>query len=138
VLGGHGDSMVPLVRTVSVGGVPLTELLEDDVIERLVERTRKAGGEIVGLLKEGSAYYAPSAAVAQMCEAIVKDKKRILPCAAWLEGEYGLRDLFLGVPVKLGRNGVEDVLEVELTPGEQGALERSAADVRETMEMAAV
>lgn len=138
VLGGHGDSMVPLVRTVSVGGVPLTELLEDDAIDRLVERTRKAGGEIVGLLKEGSAYYAPSAAVAQMCEAIVKDKKRILPCAAWLEGEYGLRDLFLGVPVKLGRNGVEEVLEVELTPEEQAALERSAADVRETMETAAV
>jgi malate dehydrogenase len=138
VLGGHGDSMVPLVRTVTVGGVPLTELLDRAVIDDLVERTRQGGGEIVGLLKEGSAYYAPSAAVAQMCEAIVRDKKRILPCAAWLEGEYGLEDLFIGVPVKLGRGGVEDVLEVDLSQAEQRALERSAADVRETMETVAV
>lgn len=138
VLGGHGDSMVPLVSTVSVGGVPLTQLLDDEAIEELVQRTRQGGGEIVDLLKEGSAYYAPSAAVAQMCEAIVRDKKRILPCAAWLEGEYGFRDLFLGVPVKIGRGGVEDVLEVELTTDERQALERSAADVQETMETAAV
>jgi malate dehydrogenase len=118
VLGGHGDSMVPIVSTVSVGGVPLTQLLERSRIEELVQRTRKGGGEIVGLLKEGSAYYAPSAAVAQMCEAIVRDKKRILPCAAWLEGEYG----------------VEEVLEVDLTDEERSALERSASDVLETME----
>lgn len=133
VLGGHGDSMVPLVSTVSVGGIPLTELAEDAAIESMVERTRGGGGEIVDLLGDGSAYYAPSAAVAQMCEAVVRDKKRILPCAAWLEGEYGLEDLFLGVPVKLGRGGVEQVLEVDLSDGERRALERSAADVRETM-----
>lgn len=138
VLGGHGDSMVPLVRTVTVGGVPLTELLDHGTIDDLVGRTRQGGGEIVGLLKEGSAYYAPSAAVAQMCDAIVRDRKRILPCAAWLKGEYGLEDLFIGVPVKLGQGGVEDVLEVDLSDGEQRALERSAADVRETMETVAV
>jgi len=133
VLGGHGDSMVPVVSTVSVGGIPLTELLSRDRIEELVQRTRKGGGEIVGLLKEGSAYYAPSSAVAQMCEAIVRDKKRILPCAAWLEGEYGLDELFIGVPVKLGRGGVESVMEVGLTEDEREALHRSAEDVRETM-----
>ncbi len=138
VLGGHGDSMVPLVSTVSVGGIPLTQLLERGAVERLVQRTRQGGGEIVDLLKEGSAYYAPSAAVAQMCEAIVRDKKRILPCAAWLEGEYGLRDLFLGVPVKLGRGGVEEILEVELSEDEREALERSAADVRDTMETVSI
>jgi malate dehydrogenase len=137
VLGGHGDSMVPLVSTVSVGGIPLEQLLDRATIEDLVERTRKGGGEIVGLLKEGSAYYAPSAAVAQMCEAIARDKKRILPCAAWLQGEYGLEDLFLGVPVKLGRGGVEAVLEVDLSPQERSALERSAVDVRETMDTVA-
>ncbi len=134
VLGGHGDSMVPIVSTVTVGGVPLTQLLSRERIEALVQRTRKGGGEIVGLLKEGSAYYAPSAAVAQMCEAIVRDQKRILPCAAWLEGEYGLEGLFVGVPCKLGRGGVEAILEVDLTDEEQAALERSAADVLETME----
>ncbi|MFW6192975.1 MAG: malate dehydrogenase [Gemmatimonadota bacterium] len=138
VLGGHGDSMVPLVSTVSVGGVPLTELLDRTTIDDLVERTRQGGGEIVGLLKEGSAYYAPSAAVTQMCEAVVRDKKRVLPCAAWLEGEYGLEDLFLGVPVKLGDGGVEAVLEVDLSEGERRALERSAADVRGTMDTVAV
>ena len=133
VLGGHGDSMVPLVSTVSVGGVPLTQLLPRERIDELVERTRKGGGEIVGLLKEGSAYYAPSAAVCQMVEAIVRDKKRVLPCAAWLEGEFGLADLFLGVPCKLGRRGLEGILEVELTDEEMAALRRSAEDVRETM-----
>ncbi len=133
VLGGHGDSMVPLVSTVSVGGIPLTELLSADRIEALVERTRKGGGEIVGLLKTGSAYYAPSAAATQMVEAIVRDKKRILPCAAWLEGEYGLEGLFLGVPCKLGRAGMEQVLEVELGDAERDALHRSAEDVRATM-----
>lgn len=134
VLGGHGDSMVPLVSSVSVGGIPLTELLEEDRIEALVERTRGAGGEIVGLLKEGSAFYAPSAAATQMCDAIVRDRKRILPCAAWLEGEYDLNDLFLGVPCKLGSGGVEQVLEVELSDDERAALGTSASDVRETME----
>lgn len=135
VLGGHGDSMVPLASSVSVGGIPLSELIDEATIEALVERTRKAGGEIVGLLKEGSAYYAPSAAVVQMCESIVRDKKRVLPCAAWLEGEYGMEGLFLGVPCKLGRGGVEEVLEVSLTDEESRALEASAADVRETMRL---
>jgi malate dehydrogenase len=138
VLGGHGDSMVPLVSTVSVGGIPLTQLLDPPAVDRLVQRTRQGGGEIVDLLREGSAYYAPSSAVAQMCEAIVRDKKRILPCAAWLEGEYGLRDLFLGVPVKLGRGGVEEILEVELSEDEREALERSAADVLDTMETVSI
>ncbi len=138
VLGGHGDSMVPLTRSVSVGGIPLAELLPADRIEEIVERTRKGGGEIVGLLKTGSAYYAPSAAAVQMAEAIARDKKRILPCAAWLEGEYGLHDLFLGVPCKLGRGGLEQVIEVDLTPGERQALHASAADVRATMKVVAL
>lgn len=137
VLGGHGDSMVPLVSTVSVGGIPLTELLPAERIEALVERTRKGGGEIVGLLKTGSAYYAPSAAATQMVEAIVRDKKRILPCAAWLEGEYGLQGLFLGVPCKLGRVGMEQILEVRLSDEEREALSRSAEDVRATMAVVA-
>jgi malate dehydrogenase len=135
VLGGHGDSMVPLVSTVSVGGVPLTQLLPADRIEALVERTRKGGGEIVGLLKTGSAYYAPSAAAVQMTESIVRDKKRILPCAAWLEGEFGLDGLFVGVPCKLGRNGLEDIIEVQLTEDERAALHASAAEVKATMEV---
>lgn len=134
VLGGHGDSMVPIVSTVTVGGIPLTELLPADRIETIVDRTRKGGGEIVKLLGTGSAYYAPSSAAVQMCEAIVKDKKRILPCAAWLEGEYGLSGLFLGVPCKLGRAGLEGVLEVPLTEVEQQALNASAEAVRSTME----
>lgn len=133
VLGGHGDSMVPLVSSVSVGGVPLTQLLPSDRIEALVQRTRKGGGEIVGLLKTGSAYYAPSSAAVQMAESIVRDKKRILPCAAWLEGEFGLDGLFVGVPCKLGRNGLEEILEVELTDDERAALHASAADVKATM-----
>jgi len=134
VLGGHGDSMVPLVSSVSVGGIPLTQMLDEERIEALVERTRKGGGEIVSLLKSGSAYYAPSAAVTQMCESIVRDKKRVLPCSVWLEGEYGLEGLFLGVPCKLGRAGLEGILEAELTDGERSALERSAAEVKETMD----
>ncbi len=138
VLGGHGDSMVPLVSTVSVGGIPLPQLLPRERIDALVERTRKGGGEIVNLLKDGSAYYAPSSAVVQMCESIVRDKKRVLPCAAWLQGEYGLSDLFLGVPCKLGRRGLEAILEVELTDQERAALERSAEDVRRTMEAVAL
>lgn len=135
VLGGHGDSMVPLVSTVSVGGVPLTQLLPAERIEALVERTRKGGGEIVGLLKTGSAYYAPSAAAVQMAESIVRDKKRILPCAAWLDGEFGLDGVFLGVPCKLGRNGLEQIIEVELTDDERSALHASAAEVKATMDV---
>lgn len=133
VLGGHGDTMVPLASYTTVSGIPLTQLLAQDRIDALVDRARKGGAEIVGLLKTGSAYYAPAAAAVQMAEAIVKDKKRILPCAAWLEGEYGMNGLFLGVPVKLGRNGLEQVLEVELTADERAALEKSAEAVRETM-----
>lgn len=134
VLGGHGDSMVPLVSTVSVGGIPLTQMLAPDRIEQLVARTRKGGGEIVKLLGTGSAYYAPSAAAVQMIESIVRDKKRILPAAAWLEGEFGLEGMFLGVPCKLGRSGLEEIIQVELSDTEQQALKASAAGVRETME----
>jgi malate dehydrogenase len=135
VLGGHGDSMVPIVSTVTVGGIPLTELLPADRIEALVQRTRKGGGEIVGLLKTGSAYYAPSAAAVQMVESIVRDKKRVLPCAAWLEGEFGLDGLYLGVPCKLGRSGLEAVMEVPLTDEERSALHASADAVRSTMQL---
>ena len=130
VLGGHGDTMVPLPRYSTVAGIPLPELLPREAIDRLVERTRTGGAEIVGLLKTGSAYYAPSAAVASMIESIVKDQKRILPCAAYLQGEYGLEDLFFGVPVKLGRSGVEEIVQIALTPEEQQALNRSAEHVR--------
>jgi malate dehydrogenase len=129
VLGGHGDSMVPLARYSSVAGIPLPRLLPAERIEALIERTRKGGGEIVQLLGSASAYYAPGAAVAQMVESIVRDKKRIFPCAVWLEGEYGLEGMFVGVPVKLGRRGVEQVLEIDLEPGERDALHRSAAEV---------
>ncbi len=133
VLGGHGDTMVPLPRYATVAGIPLPDLLSADRIEAIVERTRKGGGEIVSLLKEGSAYYAPSSAVAEMVEAIVKDNKRILPCAAWLTGEYGLSDLYMGVPVKLGRNGVEHILEINLNEEEKAALEQSAEHVRSNL-----
>lgn len=133
VLGGHGDTMVPLPRYATVAGIPLPDLLSQDKIDAIVERTRKAGGEIVSLLKEGSAYYAPSAAVAEMVEAITKDRKRILPCAAWLTGEYGLNDLYMGVPIKLGRDGVEEILEVELNDEEKAALEESAEHVRSNL-----
>ncbi len=135
VLGGHGDSMVPIVSTVSVGGIPLTQLMAADRIEALVARTRKGGGEIVKLLGTGSAYYAPSSGAVQMVEAIARDKMRVLPCAAWLEGEFGLDGLFLGVPCKIGRGGLEGVIEVELSDEERSALEASAAAVRGTMEM---
>ncbi len=135
VLGGHGDSMVPVVSTVSVGGIPLTELLPAERIEALVDRTRKGGGEIVGLLKTGSAFYAPSAAAVQMVESIVLDKKRILPCAAWLEGEYGLEGVYVGVPCKLGSAGLEHIYEVSLTDAELQALHASAKDVKATMEV---
>jgi malate dehydrogenase len=133
VLGGHGDSMVPVVSMTTVSGIPVTHFIPRDRLEEIIERTRKGGGEIVGHLKTGSAYYAPGAASAQMAEAIVLDKKRILPCAAWLEGEYGLDGLFLGVPCKLGRNGLEEIIEVELTEEERAALHTSAAAVRDTM-----
>ena len=134
VLGGHGDTMVPLISYTSVSGIPLTQLMERDRIEALVERTRKGGGEIVSYLKEGSAYYAPAAAAVQMAEAIVKDKRRILPCAAWLQGEFGLQDLYVGVPCMLGENGLEKIIEVELDDEERAALETSAGHVRSTVE----
>jgi len=133
VLGGHGDTMVPLPSYTSVGGIPLAQLMDGERIEKLIERTRNGGAEIVSYLKTGSAYYAPAAAVVQMVEAIVRDKKRILPCSAWLQGEYGLDGLFLGVPCKLGARGLEGIIEVELTDGERAALHRSAQAVRETM-----
>jgi malate dehydrogenase len=133
VLGGHGDTMVPLISYTSVSGIPVTQLMSADKLQAIVDRTRAGGAEIVKYLKTGSAYYAPSAAAVQMCEAIVHDQKRILPCAAWLEGEYGMSGLFLGVPCKLGRAGLEQILEVELTPEERDALTKSAEAVREPM-----
>lgn len=133
VLGGHGDTMVPLISYTTVSGIPITQLMARDVLDKIVDRTRSGGAEIVGYLKTGSAYYAPSAGAIQMVEAIVRDQKRILPCAAWLQGEYGMKDLFLGVPCKLGRTGLEQVLEVELTPAERVALGKSADAVREPM-----
>jgi malate dehydrogenase len=131
VLGGHGDDMVPLPRYSSVAGIPLPDLLPQERIDAIVERTRKGGAEIVNLLKTGSAYYAPSAAAVEMVEAILKDKKKILPCAAYLEGEYGIKGLFVGVPVKLGSRGIEQIVEIKLTAGETAALQKSAASVRE-------
>ncbi len=133
VLGGHGDTMVPLASYTSVSGIPLSQLLPQDRIDALVERTRKGGGEIVAYLKTGSAYYAPAAAAVQMAEAIVKDKRRILPCAAWLQGEYGLKDLFLGVPCLLGAGGLKKIIEVELNAEEKSALAKSADAVRSTV-----
>jgi malate dehydrogenase len=129
VLGGHGDSMVPLPRYSSVAGIPITELLPQATIDRLVKRTRDGGIEIVNFLKTGSAYYAPSSAAVQMVEAIVKDKKRILPCAAYLQGEYGITNTVAGVPVKLGRKGIEEIIQIKLNPDEQAALTKSAHDV---------
>ncbi|PYX94767.1 MAG: malate dehydrogenase [Acidobacteria bacterium] len=131
VLGGHGDTMVPLPRYSTVAGIPITELMDAATIERLVQRTRDGGAEIVKYLKTGSAFYAPSAAVTEMVEAILKDKKKILPCAAYLEGEYGIKGLFVGVPVKLGAKGIEQIIEIKLTPGEKAALEKSAGAVKE-------
>jgi malate dehydrogenase len=130
VLGGHGDSMVPLPRYSTVAGIPLPDLMDQATIDRLVKRTRDGGIEIVNYLKTGSAYYAPSSAAVEMIESIVKDKKRILPCSAWLQGEYGQRDVFLGVPVKLGSGGIEEILQIKLLPEEQEALNKSAADVK--------
>jgi malate dehydrogenase len=131
VLGGHGDDMVPLPRYSTVAGIPITELLPKEKIDSIVDRTRKGGAEIVNLLKTGSAYYAPSAATAAMVEAILKDKKKILPCAAYLEGEYGINGLFVGVPVKLGAGGAEEIIEIKLMPEEHAALQKSAGSVRE-------
>jgi malate dehydrogenase len=133
LLGGHGDTMVPLINYTSVSGIPVTQLLDRKTLDEIVDRTRNGGAEIVKHLKTGSAYYAPSSGAVQMAEAIVRDQKRVLPCAAWLEGEYGLSGLFLGVPVKLGRGGMEKVLEVELTPKERVDLGKSAEAVREPM-----
>ncbi|MDH3496055.1 MAG: malate dehydrogenase [Gemmatimonadota bacterium] len=134
VLGGHGDTMVPLISYTTVSGIPVTQLMDKATLDKIVERTRNGGAEIVGYLKTGSAYYAPASAAAQMAEAIVKDKKRILPCAAWLQGEYGLKDLYVGVPCKLGKGGLEGILEVELTAEEQAALKKSAEAVKKTMD----
>ena len=131
VLGGHGDTMVPLPRYSTVAGIPITELLAKDRIDALVERTRNGGAEIVALLKTGSAYYAPASAAVEMAESILKDKKKILPCAAYLQGEYGIQDLFIGVPVKLGAEGAEEIIEITLTAEEQQALQKSADSVQE-------
>jgi malate dehydrogenase len=135
VLGGHGDDMVPLVRYTTVGGIPITELLSEAKIQKLVQRTRQGGGEIVALLKAGSAYYAPSAAITQMVEAVLLDKKRILPCCAYLEGEYGISGVCVGVPVKLGARGLEQIFEIQLTEEEKTALRHSAASVQELVEV---
>ena len=134
VLGGHGDTMVPLPRYSTVAGIPITELMTAERIEALVDRTRNGGAEIVGYLKTGSAFYAPSAAAVEMAESILKDKKKILPCTALLGGEYGIRDLFIGVPVKLGKNGVEEIIEIKLTDEESAALKKSADAVRSLVE----
>ena len=131
VLGGHGDTMVPLPRYSTVAGIPITELMDQATVDRLVQRTRDGGAEIVKYLKTGSAYYAPSAAVAEMVEAILKDKKKILPCAAYLNGEYGIHGLYVGVPVKLGAKGIEQIIEIKLTADEKAALDKSAAAVKE-------
>lgn len=134
VLGGHGDTMVPLPRYSTVAGIPITELLSAEKIEALVDRTRKGGGEIVSLLKTGSAFYAPASAAVEMAESILKDKKKILPCAAYLEGEYGIKDLFIGVPVKLGASGIEEIIQIELTDTEKTALQKSADAVKNLVE----
>ena len=135
VLGGHGDTMVPLVRLTSVSGIPLTELCDQATIDRLVQRARDGGAEIVKYLKTGSAYYAPSAATVEMVESILLDKKKVMPCAAYLEGEYGIRDLYVGVPVKLGSDGIEKIYEIQLKPDEQAALDKSAGSVRELIDV---
>jgi len=135
VMGGHGDTMVPLVRLSSVAGIPLTELMDQATIDRIVDRTRNGGAEIVKFLKTGSAYYAPSAAAVEMAESILKDKKKVLPCAAYLEGEYGIHGLFVGVPVKLGAGGIEQIYQIKLTAEEQAMLNKSAAAVQELVEV---
>jgi len=135
VLGGHGDTMVPIVRYTNVAGIPLTHFLPQEKIDAIVERTRKGGGEIVKYLKTGSAYYAPALAITEMVEAIIKDKKKILPCAAYLEGEYGINDLYFGVPVKLGENGVEEVIEIELNDEEKAMIKQSEEAVRTVIKL---
>ena len=135
VLGGHGDDMVPLVRYTTVGGIPISDLMDDDQVQRLVQRTREGGGEIVALLKQGSAYYAPSASITQMVEAVLLDKKRILPGCAYLEGEFGINGLCVGVPIKVGGQGMEQVIEIKLTPEEKAALDSSAASVQELVDV---
>ena len=131
VLGGHGDTMVPVPSYTTVAGVPVSQLMPKEQLDKIIDRTRKGGAEIVNLLKTGSAFYAPSAAVVQMIDAIFNDRKKILPCAAYLEGEYGIQRLFVGVPVKLGARGIEEIVQIKLTPEEQAALEKSAAAVKE-------
>jgi len=133
VLGGHGDTMVPLVSYTTISGIPVTQLLDRARLDKIVDRTRNGGAEIVAFLKTGSAYYAPSSAVVQMVESIVLDQKRLLPCAAWLEGEYGLSGMYCGVPCKLGSKGLEKIIEVELTADEKAALKKSADGVKQTM-----
>jgi malate dehydrogenase len=135
VLGGHGDTMVPLISYTTVSGIPVTQLMDRAKLDAIVDRTRKGGGEIVAYLKTGSAYYAPSAAAAQMAEAMVLDRKRVLPCAAYLQGEYGITDLYLGVPCKIGKGGLEQIIEVELTKDEQAALKKSADSVKEIIDV---
>src|SRR5712672_604191 len=138
VLGGHGDTMVPLARYSTVAGIPITELIPKDRLDAIIQRTRDGGAEIVKYLKTGSAYYAPSAASTEMVEAILKDKKKIMPCAAYLEGEYGIKGLFVGVPCKLGSNGLEQIIQIKLTPEEQAALQKSADSVAELVKVIGV
>lgn len=133
VLGGHGDSMVPIISQTNISGIPITQFLSSENISRLVERTRNGGIEIVNYLKTGGAYYAPSSAAVELAEAIVKDRKRILPCSAWLDGEFGIRNVFCGVPVKLGKNGIEQIVEMDLTSGELELLRKSAGKVQSVM-----
>ncbi len=135
VLGGHGDEMVPLARYSTVAGIPITELFPPDKLEAIIQRTRKGGGEIVALLKTGSAYYAPGSSAVEMVEAILKDKKKILPCAAYLEGEYGVKGVYLGVPVKLGSNGIEEIIEIKLLPEEREMLNKSIHAVEELVDV---
>jgi len=135
VLGGHGDTMVPLPRYSTVAGIPITELMDKPTLDRIVQRTRDGGAEIVKYLKTGSAYYAPSSAATEMTEAILKDKKKILPCAAYLQGEYGIKGLFVGVPCKLGARGMEQIIEIKLTAEEQAALKKSADAVQELVKV---
>lgn len=137
VLGGHGDTMVPVIGSTTVGGRPIAQLLSRERIQEIVQRTQDGGAEIIGLLKTGSAYYAPSASIAQMVEAILLDRKQVLPCTAYLEGEYGIDGIYVGVPVKLGANGVEEIIEFELTEQESAALKQSADSVKELVEVMA-
>jgi malate dehydrogenase len=135
VLGGHGDTMVPIARFTTIAGIPLSHFLRPDMVEALIDRTRKGGGEIVKYLKTGSAYYAPALAVTEMVESIIKDKKKILPCAAYLEGEYGINGIYFGVPVKLGANGIEEIIEIELSAAEKEAMKKSEAAVRNVVDL---